>query len=222
MRFSYLTILFFLLLPACSTTPSVKKEIVPREILARNIVFDAQKGEISYTLDEDAYVRIRLGVINSGPMLAHLVDWEYRPKGDHKEVWDGKVGENPADYRGRKDLRIILIAKSSPDLHPAPTFEISFPGADKDDQGFPVLSAKAPVRVTVPEETMVWLSQSRFEMVFYFDDLFVYEEEEGLNPYTFHLDTTGFNNGLHTITFNILSSSGDAGTLTKVIRINNI
>ena len=233
-------VLSFFIMQGCATTDplrggsssneQIQKE--SREILASDLKFDASTGVIVYTLPEDGYVRIRLGLTNGGPMLAHLLDWDLRSQGPHKESWDGRVGGGTVDYRNRGDLIITFNAVSVPvpdvgvsknsRIRTAPKFEIIFPDlTDRQDTEYPTLSGRAAVRIAVPEETMQWLSSVNYEIALFFDDLFVIEEEEGVNPFTYYIDTRQYNNGLHRITVNVLSSSGEAGTMTKIIRIQN-
>lgn len=229
-------VLCLLFLQGCVTSKGdvtgkgVSLSNTPRQIMADDISFDAATGEITYTIPEDAFVRIRLGLTNGGPMLTHLLDWDLRRQGRNGEKWSGRVGKSPIDYRSRKDLMITVIAYATaseddltmhPYLQPSPAFEILFPDSVKREGGYPVLTGKSRIRIMVPSETMRWLSDLRYEIALYFDDLFIYEEEEGLNPFTFFLDTAQYNDGLHRINVNIICSSGQAGALTKIIKIQN-
>jgi hypothetical protein len=211
------------------TTVTVTSEI--HQLVVEDISFDAVSGKIVYTLPENAYVRIRIGLTQGGPLLTHLLDWEYRPKGRHVEEWNGKVGQSPVDYRTRKDLMLTIFAYSAPldkkniekypFLQPVPAFDILFPEAKGESGGYPVLEGNTSIRVMVQPDTMTWLSDLRYEIALYFDDLFMYEEEEGVSPYTYFIDTTKYNDGLHRINVNILCSSGQAGAVTKVFMIKN-
>lgn len=236
----FLWILFFgycFLTTGCASLKAPKAETIipvsqePRQIVVEDISFDPVSGKIIYTLPEDGNVRIRIGLTKGGPLLTHLLDWAYRHQGRHSEEWDGRVGQSPADYRNREDLMITIFAYSAA-IHekdlgkfwhfgPAPAFDVLFPEANQGSGGYPVLKGKTPIRIEVPPETMRWLADLRYEIALYFDDLFIYEEEEGLNPYTYVIDTVKYNNGVHHINVNIICSSGQAGAVTKAVMINN-
>lgn len=228
-------VLCLLVFQGCASSKSLRSgtdvQQEPHQLFVEDLSFDAVSGKIAYTLPENAYVRIRIGLTRGGPLLKHLLDWAYREKGRHTEEWNGRVGQSPVDYRNREDLMITVIAYSAPypgvdvqkytDLRPAPAFEVLFPEAGTGPGKYPVVEGKTPVRVVVPPEVMDWLSDLRYEIALYFDDLFIYEEEEGVNPFTYFLDTTKYNDGLHRINVNIICSSGQAGAVTKIIMIKN-
>jgi len=47
------------------------------------------------------------------------------------------------------------------------------------------------------------LINSRFEIIFFIDNVFLFEEEDGISPFTYRLDTKGLNEGEHILTVNI-------------------
>src|SRR5438132_3661435 len=69
-------------------TPVAQKPF--REILATETHFNFETGEITYTLAEPALVRMRIGRDQGGALLRTLVDWEPRPVGINREMWNKK------------------------------------------------------------------------------------------------------------------------------------
>lgn len=240
---SYACLLTFILicfLGGCAATkpkgaldPAVKpvRAELPREVMAENISFDAETGEIRYILPEPAYVRIRVGIKESGFFLAHAADWEYRDKGEHTQVWDGKAEGDDQDYRGRRDLMAVLTAMPAQNsagaqgtgrLRKAPGITMSFPESERvDNQGRPIVKGRAPVRITIGEEDAKWLLNTRYELVLYIDQLFLMEEEEGLNPFTYYVDTSRLRDGRHSITAVIACYTGEASSLTQSVIVEN-
>ena len=55
----------------------------------------------------------------------------------------------------------------------------------------------------------------------YVDQILIGEEEEGLSPFTYLLNTEGFNDGNHVIAGNIAGYSGEVGTQSKMMLVKN-
>jgi len=55
----------------------------------RDIKWDTENNNISYTLLKPARVNLRIGVDKNGPLLATISDWLSRDQGNHKLNWDG-------------------------------------------------------------------------------------------------------------------------------------
>lgn len=199
------------------------------EIQATDISFDAMTGEVKYTLSEPALVRIRIGIKDGGPLLTHLLDWEYRGKGEHKEIWDGKIQGSEIDFRGRGDLMVVFRAvpehekKNNPELiKKAPRLTVNFlESKGSDENGLPIISGRVPLRTTINSKDDAWLSNTRYETSIFIDHVFLTEEEEGTNPFTYYLDTEKFSNGVHTVTVTVTSYGGTAGSQSAMVMIKN-
>ena len=101
-----------------------------------------------------------------------------------------------------------------------PQFSIEFPNVTEfTDDGFPIVSGKVPVRIMVAGQDKKFLQDERFEVVLFVDFIFLYEEEEGISPSTFFLDTAGINEGKHFLTVNLYGFKDHIGTKTKAIYI---
>lgn len=231
-----LTLFLSLLLSGCV---SVKKQqatsLAAREILATETSYDLSTGEIKYTLPEPAMVRIRIGIQNGGPLLRHLVDWEFQKAGPHTETWDKKDESGQVDFSQYKDLLIVLSCVS-PNIDPqerrlgairglrkSPKFKIIFPESSQQTaEGAAILQGKTPVRIIVDKKDNEWLSETKYELGMYIDHAYFMEDEEGSNPFTYRFDTTTLNDGIHTITVNITSYQGEIGTATIPVYVKNV
>ena len=207
---------------------------VKTEISASEISFDALTGQIKYKLPESALVRIRIGIKNGGPLLRTLIDWELRSKGNHTEIWDKKDASGKVDFGTRRDLICMLACLPATKtkhsaysgairgLRKSPDFKIIFPeSAKKDDLGVPIASGVTPIRVELERKDLKWLTDVRYEVVVFIDGIFIMEDEEGISPFTYRLDTKHLNDGLHIMTVNIASFEGEVGTYSALIKVKN-
>lgn len=204
------------------------------EILAEHIVFDMTTGKISYFLPRPALVRIRIGVREGGAMLVNLLDWELRGAGAHEEIWDRRDKNGMADYSQRADLMLVIacLDPESPPreesgrqirgLRKAPGFQISLPeNQGVTAEGVTVVSGVTLIRLMVDPQDIKWLLESKFEIAVYIDDVFLMEEEEGINPFNYRFNTVGLNDGLHTVTANVVSNEGEIGVATLPFMVRN-
>jgi len=199
--------------------------IAQTQIQAQEISYDHSVGTLSYRLAEPALVRIRIGIGNGGPLIRTLVDWEPREAGPQIEVWDRRDMSGDVSYENQSDVLVVIAclpldtsgydkyASSIQGLGRSPDFEILFPETlGCTDAGLPVISGIAPVRVVLGDADRQRLTNTQYEVVIFLDNIFLIEEEEGTNPYTYFLNTRGINEGAHTITVNVISYEGEVGT----------
>jgi hypothetical protein len=205
-----------------------------QEILATDMSFDFDTGEIRYTLPEPALVRIRMGIQNGGPLLTHILDWEYRDKGSHIEVWNKEEATRLLAVKNRNNVSLVLscLPADSQDrrysttlvkgFRRSPEFAVTFPEVQEHSpMGHPVLSGITPVRVTIDTKDQTWLLGTKFELAIYIDGAFIMEDEEGNNPYTYRLDTRGFPNRTHILTINIIGYEGEVGVQSMLVDVRN-
>jgi hypothetical protein len=213
----------------------------PPELLASDISFDNETGEIKYTLPEAALIRIRIGIKDGGALLRNLVDWEPRGAGPHTEVWDHKDAKGIVDFKSNLDLLLTLSCLPADPVkrgaykgiikgfRPAPKLRIVFPRSvpgpaalSPDGQASPlVLTGVVPVRVLIDPEDNRWLVETKYELGLFIDNIFLAEDEEGVNPYTYTFNTKGLNDGPHIITANIVGYEGEVGTESVVVMVEN-
>jgi len=226
----------------CQSAPLKSAETKPLEaapaggdeILATDISFDLETGQIKYTLPEDALVRVRIGLMDGGPLLHHVVDWEKRLKGPHVETWDRKDAAGKIDFTNRKDMMLVLGCLPLEEekrksynglikgLRKAPQLNVVFPEAvGKTDDGWDIVRGIAPVRINLDEKDKDWLTGTKYEVGMYIDYVFLMEDEEGTNPFTYRLNTVNLNDGPHLITVNIVGYEGDMGTRSVLVYVKN-
>jgi len=239
-KFIYLILIFLFAVAGCQTmepsTAKISSDILRREVLATDLSFDAQAGEIKYTLPEPALVRIWIGLKDGGPLLRTLLDWEPRSAGEHVEVWDGKDSTGLINFGNKNNLMLVLGAltldsgKNSEILssttlrgfQKSPEFKIDFPESQKkSSEGVPMIRGISPVRITLSERDKEWLTRTKYEIGLYLDEVYLTEDEEGTSPFTYPLDTRNMNNGRHILTVNIVSFTGEIGTQTIYLIVNN-
>lgn len=99
-----------------------------------------------------------------------------------------------------------------------PDFTVIFPGAETED-GLPVLSGVAPIKIVIAEKDRFQLESARFEVMLYADLRFIFEDEEGFTPFTFLWDTKGMTAGEHILTVNILGYNDHCGVRSHRVLI---
>ena len=101
-----------------------------------------------------------------------------------------------------------------------PQFSMEFPNVTEfTDDKIPIVRGNVPVRMTVHDHDKKFLQDERFEAVIFVDFVFLYEEEEGISPATYFLNTVGMNEGKHFLTVNLYGFKDHIGTQTKAIYV---
>ena len=100
-----------------------------------------------------------------------------------------------------------------------PGFRIELVGHTQNEGGIPLINGMVPVRIHIDKKDKQRLIDSRFEVMFYVDHVFLFEEEEGFSPFTYMWDTNGMSEGEHLLTLNILGYDNHIGTKTVKIKI---
>jgi len=101
-----------------------------------------------------------------------------------------------------------------------PRFAIKFPNVSEyTDDGTPIVSGIVPVRIILDKKDKKILQDERYEIVFFVDFVFLYEEEEGISPFTYFFDTKGMSEEKHFLTVNIYSFKDHIGTETRSIDV---
>jgi hypothetical protein len=78
----------------------------------------------------------------------------------------------------------------------------------------PVVSGVTPLRVTLDPAHAVHLVDTRFEIMVFVDTVFLFESEDGSNPFNHLLDTRALAPGPHLLTVNVLAYDDHFGTHT--------
>lgn len=139
----------------------------------------------------------------------------------------GKEGSSPiktieAEKRARK---IVSIKKYTHALHKRakchePDFDLEILDIKKyKDNKIPIIEDTVPIRIILDEEDKLDLINSRFEIIFFIDNIFIFEEEEGVSPFTYRFDIKGLSKGEHIITVNIYGFDDHISSKSKKIFI---
>lgn len=106
----------------------------------------------------------------------------------------------------------------------APRFEV-FLGKEEitglADQGAPVVSDRAELRVEVLPESRAAFTESRYEMIVFIDNERFDEEEQAYPSYTYLLDSRRVANGVHRVTVNLAGIDGQVGAYSFTITVRN-
>ncbi len=201
----------------------------PGDLVATDLNFDVETGEIRYTLSEKSLIRIRIGIKDGGPLLRTLVDWDRREKGSCLEIWDKKDSSGKVLFADRTDFLVMVTCRRTENtdtkslspgirgLKKAPKFRIEFPKSeDVYKKDIPIVRGNTPVRITLDSQHKNWLTESKYELGIYIDSIYLMEDEQGTSPFTYLLDTTGMNEGIHTLTINVVSYTGEVGTRSEL------
>lgn len=95
-------------------------------------------------------------------------------------------------------------AQESRDIYRAPHFEISLPETSgQTEDGLPIVEGIVPVRIIVDNADIRLVTEARFEVILYVDNVYIYEDEDSFTPYTYQWNTMGLNQGVHVLTVNV-------------------
>jgi len=101
-----------------------------------------------------------------------------------------------------------------------PRFSVTFPGiVPKAGSNVPVLPGKTPVRIEADPRDKRHLVNRRFEAMLYVDGVFLYEDENASNPFTYQWDTSRLAAGPHALTVNVMSYDDHIGVVTRQVMI---
>jgi hypothetical protein len=81
-----------------------------------------------------------------------------------------------------------------------------------------VASGSTPIELDVDPRDRARLLDQRFEVGFFIDGKYVFENEVGFLPMTWTWDANAVNEGLHYVTGNVWGYSGQLGTATIAVR----
>jgi len=131
----------------------------------------------------------------------------------------GQAAASPRDVTyaaNRKPDTAYLHARHLRTLCHEAGLSLAFPeGTRYDAKGRPVLRGTVPVQVTLnPHDAPTWIN-SRFEVALYEDLVFLFEDEDGMTPFTFLWETGRLTPGEHLLTVNLFSYDDHYGVLTQ-------
>lgn len=88
---------------------------------------------------------------------------------------------------------------------------------EETEEGIPIIKGPVPVKVSIHSEDRLALENSRYEIMFFVDTVFIFEDESGFSPFTYIWDTRGLSEGEHLLTVNLWSYDDDCGVATKKV-----
>jgi len=91
--------------------------------------------------------------------------------------------------------------------------------AQTTTDGSVCVSDIVPVRITLNAEDEGRMLDNKFEVAVYEDLIPLFEEEDGVSPFTFLWDTTRLTPGKHLLTVNVFGYDDHLGVLTKTITV---
>ncbi len=127
-------------------------------------------------------------------------------KGDRKETFSP---DSPSKLKGsyfhaahdRADCRDVSLT-------------VDFPNARRNSEGLPILGENTLVRVWLNEEDKSFMINQRYEVMFFVDTVFLFEEEDGQNPFNFEWDASHLAPGEHLLTVNLIGYDDHLGVKT--------
>jgi hypothetical protein len=131
------------------------------------------------------------------------------------------VRKNALQRKGRRISQQYLVPRI---LNVSPSFTVYLDGdksAPLADAPVPTVSGRIGLLIEVSPESLYSFNESRYEMVVYIDDKRFDEEEQAYSPYSYPLDTTSLLNGEHWISINLASITGQVGSYSFKINVNN-
>ena len=107
-------------------------------------------------------------------------------------------------------------------MGPEPKFYISLPeDTPKGEKNIPVVSGRVPITIRLDEKVKRYVTEQRYEIIFFVDFHFVSEMEEGHSPFNLMWNTQKIPNGEHLITVNVATLSGQISSAsTRLIVMN--
>jgi hypothetical protein len=105
---------------------------------------------------------------------------------------------------------------------PEPKFHIELPETEsKSEVGALSVAGKIPIRMYLNESIKKYITEQRYEIIFFVDFRFVTEKEEGYSPFTLTWDALGTPNGEHVITINVATFSGEVSSASARVMVRN-
>jgi hypothetical protein len=104
----------------------------------------------------------------------------------------------------------------------APRLAMELPNAEgRDPDDRPIVRGLVPVRITIAPEQAASMIDALFEVAFYVDLTFLFEDEESTTPMTWMWDTRDLSPGPHLLTVNVFSYDGRIGCLTRSVVVGS-
>lgn len=112
-----------------------------------------------------------------------------------------------------------LHARHNPgDCH-EPKINVEILAENHQQEKIPVVEGIVPVKVSIAPQDRLATENSRYEIMFFVDTVFLFEDESGFSPFTYIWDTRGLSEGEHLLTVNLWTYDDHCGVVTKEVFI---
>ncbi|WP_028579022.1 FlgD immunoglobulin-like domain containing protein [Desulfogranum japonicum] len=95
-----------------SNTYSATDDNWGKEVFAQDMQYNQKT--LDFTLHTKAYGRVRVGILDGGPIYITLAPWQIFEPGSHSLSWDGKDTTGRIDLTNRDDLYLVFDGFSLP------------------------------------------------------------------------------------------------------------
>ena len=103
-----------------------------------------------------------------------------------------------------------------------PRFRFELPQAiAKTETQIPIVRGKVPFLIILDKEVKRYVTEQRYEIVFFVDFRFGGEVDEGYSPYKWVWDSRTTRNGEHIITVNVATLTGQVESVSLKVLVNN-
>jgi hypothetical protein len=105
---------------------------------------------------------------------------------------------------------------------PEPAFSMSLAQCiEKNETGLPVVKGKVPVKISLDKGIKRYVTEQRYEIIFFVDFAFSTEIEEGYSPSSLLWDSTKVPNGVHILTANVATFTGQVASASLTVFVKN-
>ncbi len=92
-------------------------------------------------------------------------------------------------------------------------------GVARDPKALPIAAGKVAIQLDVDPDDRARLLEQRFEVGFFLDGKYMFENEVGFLPMTWVWDAGAVNEGIHYVTGNVWGYAGQFGATTIAVRV---
>jgi flagellar hook assembly protein FlgD len=180
-----------------------------------------QSGEFNATAQKDYQLSVEATPLYANSIIARGNDAYdfFRYRRDIASERPRKVDRPPP---GRELIWYGLPRPEPITMIPEPKFRLELPKSGPDfSTGVPVVAGKIPIKIYLDESIKKYITEQRYEIIFFLDFHFVTEKEEGYSPFTLIWDTLGTPNGEHVVTINVATFSGQVSSGSARVMIRN-
>lgn len=140
-------------------------------------------------------------------------------QGENTKPYNYPYAEMPRPELSVEQKRLLYkhALHKREDCH-EPGFKVEFIGVN-NEKAIPVSGETIPIRVTLDEADGRILTNERYEVAFFIDNVFLFEEDSGFSPYTYTWNTKGMSEGEHFMTVTVQSYGDHIGSVTQKVVI---